>query len=97
MPNLWTGEFREDWRYAFAVASLRVLQTRLLENSRLVDLANSLNVDEMLTRLAGTAYAPSAQTSAPSEQIQAHLNNLRHAAYNLIIPLCLNEPLQQFV
>ena len=97
MAALWTGEFHEDWRYAFAVGALRVLQTRLLESSRLNDLANSLNLDEMITRLAGTPYSPSTEGSTVSQQIEARLKHLRRAAYELIIPMCLDEPLKRFL
>ena len=97
MAALWIGEFVEDWRYAFAIGSLRVLQTRLLENSRLNDLANSIDLDEMISRLAGTAYAPSAEGGANSEQIEARLKHLRQEAYELIIPMCLNEALKRFL
>ncbi|MCK4850360.1 MAG: V-type ATPase subunit, partial [Phycisphaerae bacterium] len=97
MAALWTGEFREDWRYAFAIGALRVLQTRLLESSRLNDLANSISLDEMVARLAGTAYAPGTEGSAVSEQIEARLKHLRWAAYELIIPMCLDEALKRFL
>ncbi len=97
MSSLWTGEFIEDWNYAFALGSLRVLQTRLLESSRLNDLANSIDLDEMVARLAGTAYAPSSEGGAMSEQIEARLEHLRREAYELIIPMCLDEALERFL
>ena len=97
MTALWTGEFHEDWRYAFAVGALRVLQCRLLESSRLNDLANSINLDEMVTRLAGTPYAPSTEGPTLAEQVEARLKHLRWAAYELIIPICLDEPLKRFL
>ncbi len=97
MAALWTGEFVEDWDYAFAIGSLRVLQTRLLESSRLNDLANSIDLDEMVSRLAGTAYAASAEGGASSEQIEARLKHLRQEAYELIIPMCLDEALKRFL
>ena len=71
MVALWSGEFREDWRYAFAVGTLRVLQTRLLESGRLTDLANSMNTEEMASRLSGTAYAPSAEATGLAGQIES--------------------------
>ena len=97
MAALWTGEFVENWDYAFAIGSLRVLQTRLLESSRLNDLANSIDLDEMVSRLAGTAYAASAEGGASSEQIEARLKYLRQEAYELIIPMCLDEALKRFL
>ncbi len=97
MAALWTGEFREDWRYAFAVGALRVLQTRLLDSSRLNDLANSISLDEMVARLAGTPYAPSTEGGTLSEKIETRLKDLRSAAYELIIPMCLDEPLKRFL
>ena len=97
MAALWTGEFREDWDYAFAIGALRVLQSHLLESSRLNDLANSISLDEMVARLAGTPYAPSTEGGQLSEQIETRLKNLRQAAYQLIIPMCLEEQLQRFL
>ncbi len=97
MTALWSGEFQEDWRYAFAIGSLRVHQTRLLESSRLNDLANSLSVDEMLSRLVGTAYALSGESGPLSEQIEARLKHLRWAAYDLVIPMCVDESLERFL
>ena len=96
MVALFNGEFREDWRYAFAVGTLRVLQTRLLESARLNDLANSQNVEEMLARLAGSAYAPAAEAAVLSEQMAARLKDLRRAAYQLAISLSQDEALQRF-
>lgn len=97
MAALWTGEFIEDWRYAFAVGSLRVLQTQLLESSLLNDLANSINLEEMVSRLAGSAYAGSAEGGTDSAQIESRLKLLRSGAYELIIPMCLDEALKRFL
>ena len=97
MVALFSGEFREDWRYAFAVGTLRVLQTRLLESARLNDLANSQNVEEMLGRLTGSAYAPAAEATVLSEQMEARLKDLRRAAYQLAVSLSQDEALQRFL
>ena len=71
MAVLWSGEFREDWRYAFAVGRVRVLQTRMLEMGRLTDLANSLNAEEMVgfslsSPLTSVHLTASASTACPS-------------------------------
>lgn len=97
MTALWTGEFREDWRYAFAVGRLRVLATQMLETSRLNDLANTLNVEELVGRLTGTAYAPGSEGGTLSEHLEARLRHLRWAGYDLVISLCLDEDLQRFL
>ena len=97
MVALWSGEFREDWRYSFAVGRLRVLQTRLLESGRLTDLANSVNTEEMVTRLSGTAYAPSTETTGLAEQIETRLRDLRREAYRLVVSLSKDESLQRFI
>ena len=97
MATLWTGEFREDWGYGFAIGALRVLQSRLLESSRLNDLANSISLEEMVARLAGTAYASSGEGGTASEQIESRLKDLRRAAYELIIPMCQDEALKRFL
>ena len=97
MVALWSGEFREDWRYGFAVGRLRVLQTHLLESSRLTDLANSVNTEEMITRLSGTVYSPSAETTGLAEQIETRLRDLRREAYRLVASLSQNEALRRFI
>ena len=97
MVALWSGEFREDWRYGFAVGTLRVLQTHLLESGRLTDLANSTNAEELVTRLAGTAYVSSAEGTALSEQMEARLRELRRGAYKLAVSLSQDEALRRFI
>ena len=97
MVALWSGEFHEDWRYGFAVGTLRVLQTRLLESGRLTDLANSVNVEEMVTRLSGTAYAPGAEATGLLEQIETRLRELRRVAYKLVVSLSQDEALRRFI
>ncbi|NIA06686.1 MAG: hypothetical protein GWP14_03460 [Actinobacteria bacterium] len=97
MVALWSGEFREDWRYGFAVGRLRVLQTHLLESGRVTDLANSVNMEEMLSRLSGTAYAPSAEATGLAEQIETRLRDLRREAYKLVTSLSLDEALRRFI
>ena len=97
MAVLWSGEFREDWRYAFAVGRVRVLQTRLLETGRLGELANSLNAEEMVGRLAGSAYALTGETAALAEQMEAKLRHLRWAGYAEILSLSRDEALSRFM
>ncbi len=97
MVALWSGEFREDWRYGFAVGRLRVLQTRLLESGRLTDLANSTNVEEMVGRLVGSAYAPAAEATGLAEHIQMRLRDLRKETYRLVASLGLDEGLRRFI
>ena len=97
MVALWSGEFREDWRYGFAVGRLRVLQTHLLESGRLTDLANSVSVEEMVGRLAGSTYAPAAEATGLAEQVEARLRDLRREAYRLVISLSQDEGLQRFI
>jgi len=97
MASLWNGEFREDGRYGFAVGQIRVLQSRLLESSQLGDLADSLDIEELLSRLAGTVYAPSGETAGISEQFEANLRHLRWAAYELVLSHSADQALERFI
>ena len=97
MTTLFSGEFREDWRYGFAVGTLSVLQTRMLESGRLTDLANSVNAEEMASRLSGTAYAPSAEATGLAEQLETRLRDIRREAYRLVVSLSQDEALERFI
>ena len=48
----------DDTRYAYAVGRIRVLETRLLDKSRLDSLVEARSAEEVLKALADTDYGP---------------------------------------
>ena len=55
----------ENWRYAFAVGAVRVMETRLLPRATLVQLAGAENDDQLGAQLRDTDYAPEPGTPGP--------------------------------
>src|SRR3989339_324083 len=47
----------EDWRYAFATAKVRALETTLLGKAILQDMVNAANFDQVMDILSSTEYA----------------------------------------
>ena len=57
----------DDWRYGFAVGTIRALETRMLTRSALLDLANAENFDAAMELLSGTDYALPVGGRGPAE------------------------------
>jgi V/A-type H+-transporting ATPase subunit C len=80
----------EDWRYAFATAKVRVLETTMISRGTFADMANAAGFDEAMELLSGSEYSlPSG--SAGMSDIEKMLLEKRSAARKLFIDLMLDE------
>ena len=86
----------DDWRYTFATAYVRALETQLLSRATLLDMANAENFERAADLLSAGEYAlPSAP--AGSKQGFAELENVlqagRSAVRKLFSVLMVDEPI----
>lgn len=80
----------EDWRYAFATAKVRVLETMMINRGTFADMANAPGFDEAMELLSGSEYSlPSG--SAGMGDIERMLLEKRSAARKLFMDLMLEE------
>jgi V/A-type H+-transporting ATPase subunit C len=75
----------EDWRYAWATAKVRVLETLMLSRALLTELAHASGFEAAAEMLGGTDYAVG--TSASSEEIEEMLLSRRRQVRNLFVQL----------
>ena len=80
----------EDWRYAFATAQVRVLETRMLGANTLADMANADGFDAAAESLSGSEYTVS-QSVRNFAEIETMLLDRRSAVRELFVELMLDE------
>ena len=86
----------EDWRYTYAAAVVRVLETSMLNRPTLMDMAGAENFEQALDLLSPTEYAMAAgsRTIANVEEIlNLRRTDIRNLFKNLIIDKPIIEPL----
>jgi len=85
-----------DWRYAFATAKVRALETQLLSRAVLLDLANAPDFAAALDLLSSTEYALPSGTK-DFGQVEQMLLQKRSDVRGLFVSLMLDEPLIQLL
>ncbi len=83
----------EDWRYAFATAKVRVLETMMLGRAMLSELAHADSFEAAAEMLGGTEYAVPPQASA--EEIEEMLLSRRRQVRQLFVQLAEDPGLVQ--
>lgn len=79
----------EDWRYAFATAKVRVLETTMISRGTFADMANAAGFNEAAELLSGSEYSLS--RGAGMVDIEKMLLEKRSAARKLFMDLMLDE------
>lgn len=79
----------EDWRYAFATARVRVLESMMLTHGVLVDIANAATFEEAMELLNGSDYAMSGVASF--DEVESMLLARRSEARHLFVELIEDE------
>ena len=86
----------DDWRYTFAVAKVRALETLLLSRATLVDLVNASDFTAAIDMLSSTEYALPSGTK-DFDQVEQMLLQKRSDVRDLFVSLMLDEPLVQLL
>jgi V/A-type H+-transporting ATPase subunit C len=86
----------DDWRYTFAVAKVRTLETLMLSRATLVDLANASDFAAALDMLSSTEYALPSGTK-DFDQVEQMLLQKRSDVRDLFVSLMLDESLVQLL
>lgn len=82
----------DDWRYAFATAQIRALETSLLSQAALVDMANADDFDGAVDLLGASEYALT-QTHRSFAEMEIILGHRRREVRELFGTLCIDEPI----
>lgn len=80
----------EDWRYGFATAVVRALETQMLSKATLVEMANAENFEAATEMLSSSEYATS-QGSKDLVQMEEVLLDRRSAIRNLFVELMIDK------
>ena len=75
----------EDWRYAFATARVRVLESMMLTRGTFVDIANAATFEEAMELLNGSDYAMAGVTGF--DEVESMLLARRSEVRNLFVEL----------
>ncbi len=86
----------EDWRYAFATAKVRSLETLMLSRGMFLDMANAESFQGALDLLGGTDYAM-LSAAAGFGEIEQMLLAKRAEQRNLFIELMIDESLVELL
>ncbi len=86
----------EDWRYAFATAKVRSLETLMLSRGMFLDMANAESFQDALDLLGGTDYAMLSGAAGFGE-IEQMLLAKRAEQRNLFIELMIDESLVELL
>ena len=82
----------DDWRYTFATAYVRALETQLLSRATLLDMANAENFERAADLLSAGEYAlPQANRSVA--ELENFLRNKRSAVRKMFSSLMVDEPI----
>lgn len=85
----------EDWRYAFATARVRVLESMMLGRNAFLDMTNSEKFESAVEMLSGSEYAVPSGTSFP--EIESMLLEKRSEARGLFTELMLDEDIVELL
>jgi len=85
----------EDWRYAFASAQVKSLETLMLSKGLLQDMANSPNFNEALDLLSASEY--SSLQGKDLEQINEALLEKRKAVRSLFLDLAVDKGIAELL
>ncbi len=85
----------EDWRYAFATARVRVLESMMLTRGTLVDIANAATFEEAMELLNGSDYAMTGVTSF--DEVESMLLVRRSEARSLFVELIEDEAIVELL
>lgn len=85
----------EDWRYAFATAKVRVLESMMLGRNAFLDMANAERFETAIELLSGSEYAVPSGTAF--SDIESMLLEKRSEARRLFTELMLDEDLVELL
>lgn len=85
----------EDWRYAFASAQVKSLQTFMLGRTLLQDMANAIDFSQSVDLLSATEYPYTQETSI--EQINENLLEKRKQVRNLFCDLVVDKGIAELL
>lgn len=86
----------DDWRYTFATAKVRTLETQMLNRSTLLDMANAASYAQAVESLGSTEYALGAGAK-DFEQVEQMLKAKRSEVRELFKNLVSDEELVQLL
>jgi len=87
---------RDDWRYAFATAKVRALESQLVNRSTLLDMANAADFSAAIDLLGSTEYSLPAGSKDFSE-VEKILFQKRSEVRGLFVDLILDEALAELL
>jgi V/A-type H+-transporting ATPase subunit C len=82
----------DDWRYTFAAAEVRALETQMLTRPMLLDMVNAETFEQAVDLLAGTEYAMG-KAAGDFTEVENMLKTRRSALRALFTDLMIDEPL----
>ena len=88
--HLYPSVGQDDWRYGFATAQVRALETQILSRAALLDMANAESFELAIELLAGTEYAVP-QAGKDFAEVENILLSRRSAVRELFKELIANE------
>lgn len=86
----------EDWRYGFATATVRSLETLMVSRGTFLDMANSENLSSAVELLGGSDYSMLSGASGYGE-IEQMLLDKRSEVRNLFIDLMIDDDLEELL
>jgi V/A-type H+-transporting ATPase subunit C len=86
----------EQWRYAFATAKVRVLETTMISRGTFADMANAGSFEEAVELLSGTEYTVGTKTAGVAN-IEKMLLERRSEARRLFMDLMLDKELVELL
>ncbi len=84
----------DDWRYIFSAAQVRVLESQMLGQSRLVNMAGAENFAQAEETLSGSRYEIPRSSEGVAET-ESMLKQIRLEARNLCYDLIIDEEISQ--
>jgi len=93
---VYPGVGDDDWRYAFATATVRVLEAQMLSRGTLVDMAGAENYDAALDLLSAGEYAP-LQGGRRLSEMESILLRRRSEVRELFKELILDEAIVELL
>ena len=86
----------DDWRYGFATAKVRCLESQMLSRTAMLDMANAESLPAALEMLSSTEYSlgQAVDSFVPIEEL---LLTRRREVRELFIEMMLDEPLVELL
>jgi len=82
----------DDWRYAFATARVRALETQMLSRTTLLDIANAESFEQAVELLSSSEYSLP-QNAQDFADIENTLTQRRSELWKLFTDLIIDEPI----